>query len=214
MFVERRFGFLPARFRFGPGAGFAVACGRAWSHPQLARPYGERRVHHSPLDVECNDLLGVVPQPGWRTTQHLLVGRGYRFIPWRHRSGPSAPRRGRRHPDRNYRVAEAHPGRGPGNGGRRGHTNLGSLDVSCGRPGARPAALPARELQASRGHGRWRGSRSGCRKLQCGTRGISIERMAKELARYLRGRIGYFGNTKRLRRRKALKSGPDADCGR
>jgi hypothetical protein len=51
-------------------------------------------------------------------------------------------------------------------------------------------------------------------ELKCRTRGISIERMAKELARYLRGRIGYFGNTKRLRRCKALKSGPDADCGR
>ena len=32
------------------------------------------------------------------------------------------------------------------------------------------------------------------RELTCRTRGISIERMAKELARYLRGRIGYFGN--------------------
>jgi hypothetical protein len=32
------------------------------------------------------------------------------------------------------------------------------------------------------------------RELTCRTRGISIERMAKELALYLRGRIGYFGN--------------------
>jgi hypothetical protein len=32
------------------------------------------------------------------------------------------------------------------------------------------------------------------RELTCRTTGISIERMAKELALYLRGRIGYFGN--------------------
>ena len=66
----------------------------------------------SPLDVECNDVLGVVPQPGWRIAKRLLVGLGDRLIPWRHRSGLSAPRRGRRNPDCNYRVAEAHPGRG------------------------------------------------------------------------------------------------------
>src|SRR5215472_7222765 len=32
------------------------------------------------------------------------------------------------------------------------------------------------------------------RELTCRTRGISIERMAEELARYVRGWIGYFGN--------------------
>ncbi len=32
------------------------------------------------------------------------------------------------------------------------------------------------------------------RELTCRTRGVSIERMAEELARYLRGWIGYFGN--------------------
>jgi RNA-directed DNA polymerase len=32
------------------------------------------------------------------------------------------------------------------------------------------------------------------RELTCRTRGVSIERMADELARYLRGWIGYFGN--------------------
>jgi RNA-directed DNA polymerase len=32
------------------------------------------------------------------------------------------------------------------------------------------------------------------RELTSGTRGVSIERMAEELARYLRGWIGYFGN--------------------
>jgi RNA-directed DNA polymerase len=32
------------------------------------------------------------------------------------------------------------------------------------------------------------------RELTRGTRGVSIERMAEELARYLRGWIGYFGN--------------------
>ena len=31
------------------------------------------------------------------------------------------------------------------------------------------------------------------RELTCRTRGVSIERMAKELVRYLRGWIGYFG---------------------
>jgi len=32
------------------------------------------------------------------------------------------------------------------------------------------------------------------RELTSRTRGVSIERMAEELARYLRGWIGYFGN--------------------
>jgi RNA-directed DNA polymerase len=32
------------------------------------------------------------------------------------------------------------------------------------------------------------------RELTCRTRGVSIKRMAEDLARYLRGWIGYFGN--------------------
>ena len=53
-------------------------------------------------------------------------------------------------------------------------------------------------------------------ELKCRTRGISIERKAKELALHLRGRIGYFGEyqTPSVPQSLEEKSGHGADCGR
>jgi RNA-directed DNA polymerase len=46
------------------------------------------------------------------------------------------------------------------------------------------------------------------RELTRRTRGVSVEKMAEELGRYLRGWIGYFGKARRLRCWKVLRSGP------
>jgi len=53
------------------------------------------------------------------------------------------------------------------------------------------------------------------RELTSRTRGVSTERMTEELARYLRGWIGYFGNCETPSMWfSASRSGPDAGCGR
>jgi RNA-directed DNA polymerase len=48
------------------------------------------------------------------------------------------------------------------------------------------------------------------RELTSRTRGVSTERMAAELARYLRGWLGYFGKCETPSTWKALRSGSDA----
>ena len=51
------------------------------------------------------------------------------------------------------------------------------------------------------------------RELTGRTRGVKVEKMAKELGQYLRGWIGYFGDARRLRCCKVLRSGPGAGYG-
>ncbi len=51
------------------------------------------------------------------------------------------------------------------------------------------------------------------RELTRRTRGVSIERMAEDLTRFLRGWIGYFGKCEDLRCCTALRSGPGVDYG-
>ena len=51
------------------------------------------------------------------------------------------------------------------------------------------------------------------RELTSRTRGVSMERMAEELAEYLRGWIGYFGKCETPTCCRALRSGPDTGFG-